>query len=123
MEAGGRKTRAALKRCPGILIPLRSRKNQAVFCSVRERCREDSIEAQRASRPLIYTPELAELRGWANRRFLPNYQPVTLELLEWARRTFNEEEHLAGLREIEATGCLELKDFIHARESEATLRE
>jgi hypothetical protein len=41
------------------------------------------------------------------------------ELLEWARRDFNEEEFLEGLREIERTGGLELKDFIHELEQEA----
>jgi len=40
-------------------------------------------------------------------------------LLEWARREFNEEEFLAGLREVEETGGLELKDFIHELEEEA----
>ncbi len=100
-----------------------SSENQAVFNYVIARSREDSIEAQRASRPLIYTPELVELRNWALPRFLPNYQPVTPELLEWARRTFNEEEFLAGLREIEATGGVEITDLIQEPEQEATSRE
>ena len=95
---------------------IESPENKAIFDYVVARSREDSIEAQRASQPLIYTPELVELRNWAHPRFLPNYQPVTPELLEWARRTFNEEEFRAGLREIEATGGLELKDFIHELE-------
>lgn len=64
-----------------------------------------------------------KLREWAHPRFLPNYQPVTPELLEWAGLTFDKEEFLAGLREIEATVSLELKDFIHELEWEATPRE
>jgi hypothetical protein len=102
---------------------IESPENRAIFDYVMARSREDSIEAQRASQPLIYTPELVKLRNWAIPRFLPSCQPVTPELLEWARRTFNEEEFLAGLREIEATGGLELKDFIHELEEEATPRE
>jgi hypothetical protein len=34
------------------------------------------------------------------------------EILEWARQTFDEEEFLAQVREIEATGGLSLEDFI-----------
>jgi hypothetical protein len=42
------------------------------------------------------------------------------ELIEWARQTFDEEEFLAQLREMEATGGLQLEDFI--AELEATVR-
>jgi hypothetical protein len=91
----------------------------AIFTYVTSRSREASVEAQRASQPLIFTPELVELREWALRRYFPQSQPVTPELLEWARRTFNEEEFLAGLREIQTTGGLEFKDFIHERAQEA----
>ena len=45
------------------------------------------------------------------------------ELMEWARQDFNEEEFLAGLREIQETGGLELKDFIQELEQEATPRD
>jgi hypothetical protein len=38
------------------------------------------------------------------------------ELREWARQQFNEEEFLAGLREVEETGGVELKDFIRELE-------
>lgn len=102
---------------------LDSPEDQAVFNYVIDRSREDSIEAQRASQPLIYTPELVELRNWAFPRFLPNYQPVTPEIMEWARRTFNEEEFVAGLREIEATGGVDITDLIQEPEQEATSRE
>jgi endogenous inhibitor of DNA gyrase (YacG/DUF329 family) len=47
------------------------------------------------------------------------FAKLSPELLEWARRDFNEEEFLAGLREIEETGGLELKDFIQELEQEA----
>lgn len=53
----------------------------------------------------------------------PFDNPVTPEVLEWARRTFDEQEFLAGLREIERTGGLELKDFIQELEREAESRE
>jgi hypothetical protein len=45
------------------------------------------------------------------------------ELLEWARQTFDEEEFRAGMREIEETGGLELKDFIQELEQEVSSRE
>jgi hypothetical protein len=44
-------------------------------------------------------------------------------LREWARQQFSEEEFLAEVREIEETGGLELKDFIHELEQEAGPRE
>lgn len=34
------------------------------------------------------------------------------EMLAWARQTFNEEEFLADIREIKATGGVQLKDFL-----------
>jgi hypothetical protein len=45
------------------------------------------------------------------------------ELIEWARKSFSEEEFLAGIREIEETGGLELKDFIRELEQEAGPRD
>jgi hypothetical protein len=39
-------------------------------------------------------------------------EPIPPELVEWARQTFDEEEFLAQLREIEATGGLQLEDFL-----------
>jgi hypothetical protein len=41
------------------------------------------------------------------------------ELLEWARQTFDEEEFLAEVREIEATGGQRLEDFIAELEARA----
>jgi hypothetical protein len=41
------------------------------------------------------------------------------EMLEWARQTFDEEEFLAQIREIEATGGLALDDFIAEVEKRA----
>lgn len=38
---------------------------------------------------------------------------LTPEMREWALGLFSEEEIVAGLREIEETGGLELSDFIH----------
>ena len=45
------------------------------------------------------------------------------ELLAWAREQFNEEEFLAGLREVRETGGLELRDFLPQLEQEAGLRD
>jgi hypothetical protein len=39
-------------------------------------------------------------------------EPVPADLLEWARQTFEEEDFLAQLRDIEATGGLPLEAFI-----------
>ncbi len=41
------------------------------------------------------------------------------EILEWARQTFDEEEFLGHVREIEATGGLRLEDFITELEARA----
>jgi hypothetical protein len=39
-------------------------------------------------------------------------EKVPPELLEWARQTFDEDDFLAQVREIKATGGLALEDFI-----------
>jgi hypothetical protein len=44
---------------------------------------------------------------------------ISPDLLAWARQTFDEEEFLAELREIEATGGLRLEDFIAEVEARA----
>jgi hypothetical protein len=41
------------------------------------------------------------------------------EILEWARQNFDEEEFLAQVREVEATGGLRLEDFIAELEARA----
>jgi hypothetical protein len=48
---------------------------------------------------------------------------ITPELIEWVLSQTNEEEIVAGLREIEATGGLELHEFIHELEQGASPRE
>jgi hypothetical protein len=45
--------------------------------------------------------------------------PLTPEILDWARRQFNEAEFVAGLREIRETGGLELRDFVRELEEAA----
>jgi hypothetical protein len=100
-----------------------SPEGQAVFAYVRARCHECGVEAERASRPLDYTPELVELREWVRRRYFPDSPPVTPELLEWARSTFNKEDYLAGLREFEATGGVGIQDLLDEWEQEAASRE
>jgi hypothetical protein len=47
-------------------------------------------------------------------------QTIPPHILEWARQTFDKEEFLADIREIEATGGLQLEDFI--AEIEARVR-
>jgi hypothetical protein len=49
-------------------------------------------------------------------------EKLSPELKEWARQHFSEDEFLAGLREIQETGGLELKDFIQELEQEAVPR-
>jgi hypothetical protein len=41
------------------------------------------------------------------------------DILEWARQTFDEEEFLAQIREIEATGGVRLEHFIAEIEARA----
>jgi hypothetical protein len=48
-------------------------------------------------------------------------EPVPPDLLAWARQTFDEQEYLDGVREIEATGGHSLESFIG--EVEARVRE
>jgi hypothetical protein len=40
-------------------------------------------------------------------------------VLDWARQQFSEEDFAAGLRELRATGGLELGDFLHELEDTA----
>jgi hypothetical protein len=46
-------------------------------------------------------------------------EPIPPEIVEWARQTFDEEEFLARVREIEATGGVRLEDFIAELEAKA----
>jgi hypothetical protein len=43
----------------------------------------------------------------------PQSAEITPEILAWALSHFNEEETLAGIREIRETGGLQLKDLLH----------
>jgi hypothetical protein len=53
----------------------------------------------------------------------PEYRPLTPEFLAWACQGLNEEEIVAELREIRATGGLQLADFIQEIEQEAMPHE
>ncbi len=53
----------------------------------------------------------------------PPIEPIPPELLEWARRTFDEEEFRAGLREIEETGGLTFEELMRGLEEEIDPRE
>jgi hypothetical protein len=46
-------------------------------------------------------------------------EKIPPELLAWARQTFDEEEFLRQVREIEATGGVRLEDFIAELEERA----
>ncbi len=48
---------------------------------------------------------------------------ITPEILEWARKNFDEAEFLAGIRQIRETGGWQLKDFIHELEEVVRPRE
>jgi hypothetical protein len=47
-------------------------------------------------------------------------ETIPPEILEWARQTFDEEEFLTQVREIETTGGLQLEDFIAELEARAS---
>jgi hypothetical protein len=57
-------------------------------------------------------PEYLQLPG-------PPPMKLTPELIEWYRQQTNVEEVLAQLRDVERTGGLELRDFIHELEEAA----
>ncbi len=49
----------------------------------------------------------------------PSPMPIPPDLLAWARQTFDAEEFLEGVREIEATGGFTLDSFIAEVEAQA----
>ena len=46
-------------------------------------------------------------------------ETIPPEIVEWARQTFDKEDFLADVREIETTGGLQLEDFIAGVETRA----
>jgi len=54
---------------------------------------------------------------------MPGVAELSPELLALLRAEFNAEEFRAGLANVQETGGLELKDFIHELEQEAQPRE
>ena len=46
-------------------------------------------------------------------------EAIPPEMLAWARQTFDEGEFLADIREIEATGGVQLEDFLAELEARA----
>jgi hypothetical protein len=53
----------------------------------------------------------------------PEPMKLTREQVEWVRQQTNLEEMIAELREVEATGGFELRDFLHELEQTADLNE
>lgn len=49
-------------------------------------------------------------------------EAIPPELVEWARQTFDEDEFLAQVRELDAAGGLKLEDFIAEVEAGAQVR-
>jgi hypothetical protein len=49
-------------------------------------------------------------------------EKIPPDILEWARQTFDEQEFLKQVREIEATGGLRLEDFIAEVEGKARFK-
>lgn len=101
-----------------------SPQQRAISRYITARLYESTAEPTDESTPFNFTPELRDLREWVygyyrweQRRYL------TPEVKEWARRTFNEEEFLAELREIEASGGVQIKDLLDEMEQEAAARE
>lgn len=71
-------------------------------------------EAARQAHRRLFV-DLTQRLGW------PNGQDTTLtpELIAWARQQCDEEEMLAGIREIQAGGGHELSEFLHELEAAA----
>jgi hypothetical protein len=55
-------------------------------------------------------------RQWASK--VEGSVVLTPEVLTWARQRFSPQEFVAGIREVQETGGLELGDFIHKLEQE-----
>lgn len=103
---------------------LESPERRALVAYVNARIDEAFGEPGGGTPALNLAPEAEGLRQWVFSHYRAiQKQYLTPEFLEQERRSINEEEILAGLREIEATGGLELKDFIHELEQEVTPRE
>lgn len=101
-----------------------SPERQAIVAYVNARIDEPFGEGGGGTAPLNLTPELEGLRLWVCCHYRAlQQQYLTPEVLEWARRTFNEEEFLAGLREIETTGGVEIRDLLDELEQEVPPRE
>jgi len=71
---------------------------------------------QRLNSPVQKPPPPPEVAGLVIHKAPP-------EIIEEMRRTFNEEEFLAELRQAEAAGLPELKDLIRKLEQEMTPRD
>lgn len=105
---------------------LESPERKAVVAYVNTRMDEALGEPGGGTPPLNLTPELEGLRQWVCCHYNAlQKQYLTPEVMEWARRTFEEEKEVffAGLREIEATGGLGIKDLLDEFEQEVTPRE
>ena len=105
---------------------LESPERKAVVAYVNSRIDEPFEAAEGRVPPLNLTPELEGLRQWVCCHYNAlQKQYLTPEVMEWARRTFEEEKEVffAGLREIEATGGLGIKDLLDEFEQEVTPRE
>lgn len=91
-----------------------SRRLALLISGCDERVRQDLL-AEFSSRVLTHLEEVKS----EPRAAQPPPSQIPPDLLEWARRQFNEEEIVAGLHEIKETGGLELRDFIHELEQAA----
>jgi hypothetical protein len=63
------------------------------------------------------------LEIWDNLRTQPQSAPLPPELRDWAANQFSEEQIVEGVREIQRTGGVELKDFIHELNAAARAHE
>src|SRR5207302_24839 len=77
-----------------------------------------------AQREVLYYLGLQTLTELANGHPEPFPRtPLSAEFLEWARQQFTDEEIVAGIRDVQENGGMELHEFIHEIEAEATPRE
>lgn len=68
-------------------------------------------------------PDAGTSRHQSTSPLIPPSEKLSPELMAWVRQQSSEEEFLAGLREIQESGGLELKDFIQELEQEAAPRD
>jgi hypothetical protein len=108
-----------LRSSPEFSNPARTEIIQRI-CSELEGIRS-SLEKNGEAPPQLVNKVLAVMLEMGEVAFAP--QPLPKDLLEWAREQYSEEEIIAGIEEIRATGGLELRDFLGELQEAANRHE